>query len=296
MMTTPTIDVRPLDAPLGAEIVGIDVSVRPDNARVDDLKKALAEFGVLVFRDQNLEHERDQVAFSDAFGDSVVPWLHGGEQNTYRKIREISPRPAYTGEHPSCVYWVNGPDFYDRPNDGYAQDWHADLSYLQNPLWYSFLYAVEAPESGYQTWFNSQYAAFDSLDETARTKLEGCSISHEFKSAFPNLSGALHPVVRRHPRSGRNALFGIPGYIHGRPVGLPEEEWTQILSGIEARIEAERFLYKHEWRTGDLLVWDNRCVLHRRGPQLRGQTRILRRSVAGDGTAEDLRMRLLGWD
>lgn len=295
MITTDAFEVKPIDAPLGAEITGVDASAPPADDLVRALKKALAEYGVLVFRGQHLAHEHEQVAFTQAFGETVVPWLHGGERNTFARIEEISPRPAYTGEHPSCVYWVNGPGYYDRPDDGYAQDWHADVSYLQNPLHYSFLYALEAPESGYQTWYASRYAAYDDLDEATKKRLEGQSIPHEFKSAFPNLSGALHPLVLKHPISGRRALYGVPGYDRGAPVGMTEAEWRPIRKRLEANLAEERFLYKHHWRTGDLLVWDNRCVLHRRGPQVRGQTRILRRTVAGDGSASDLRKRLLGW-
>ncbi len=294
MITMNKLDVVPVDAPLGAEVRGLDASVPPEPERVDDLKKVLAQYGVIVLRDQHLEEEAQQVTFTSAFGETVVPWLHGGERNTFAKIGELSPRPAYTGVHPSCVYWVNGPQYYDRPDDGYAQDWHSDVSYLQNPLAYSFLYALETTGEGYETWFNDQYAVYETLDEETRRRLARASISHDFKEAFPNMSGALHRIIWKHPISGRKAVFGIPGYDHGAPVGWTMAEWQPVLDHLWALIESERFIYKHQWRKGDLLIWDNRCVLHRRGPQVKGQTRILRRTVADDGDVQALRQRLLG--
>jgi alpha-ketoglutarate-dependent taurine dioxygenase len=296
-MTTTASDLqlRPFDLPLGAQVYGLDAALPPDPDAVKALKQALADYGVVVLRQQHLDDEAAQVRFSEAFGETIVPWLYGGEANTFARRHELSKRPAYTGVHPSCVYWVNSPDYWDNPNDGYAQDWHADVSYLQNPLHYSFLYALQAPDEGYQTWFASQYAAYDRLDEDTRQRIAPLSISHEFKSAFPNLSGALHPLVLKHPISGRKALYGIPGYTKGYPVGLTEAEGRALMARLEAHIQEEDAFYKHVWQTGDLVIWDNRCVLHRRGPQVQGQTRILRRTVAADGDAQALRRYLLGF-
>lgn len=294
MLTETTLDVVPMDAPLGAELRGVDASVPPEPDLIEPIKNVLAEYGVIVLRDQDLHDEAQQVTFTSAFGETVVPWLHGGERNTFARLGELSPRPAYTGEHPSCVYWVNGPQYYDRPDDGYAQDWHADVSYLQNPLAYSFLYALETTGAGYETWFNNQYAVYDALDPELQRKLARASISHDFKEAFPNMSGALHRIVQKHPRSGKKVVYGVPGYDHGVPVGWTTAEWQPVLDLLWGFIESERFIYKHQWRKGDLLIWDNRCVLHRRGPQVKGETRILRRTVADDGDVQALRARLLG--
>lgn len=294
MTVTRQMQARPLEAPLGAEVIGLDASAEPSPEVVAFLKDALATYGVVVLRDQRLDDEDDQVRLSKAFGETVVPWLHAGERDTFSRRREISKRPAYTGRHPSCVYWVNSPDDWDNPDDGFAQDWHSDLSYLQIPLHYSFLYAITAPDRGYETWFADQYAAYDGLDEDTKRRIERLDIGHDFKSAFPKLPGVLHPLVQTHPRSGRKALYGIPGYARGVPVGMGEEEGEALMRRLVAHLDEDGPVYRHVWRTGDLLIWDNRCVMHRRGPQIRGETRVLRRTVAADGHTKEIREWLLG--
>jgi|GEM_PF-1736808 len=294
MIGSSEIELRPLDAPLGAEVIGVDASRPSDPERIEELKCALGTYGVVILRHQKLDDEDAQINFTKSFGETSVPWLHGGERNTFARLGEISPRPAYSGAHPGCVYWVNDPVHYDRPNDGFAQDWHADVSYLQVPLPYSFLYALKAPDLGYQTWYANQYSACKSLTSNIRRRFENCCIGHSFRSAFPNLPSVLHPVIRTHPRSGLKVLFGIPGYDEGTPMGIDDTEWSDVRDHLTALLKKERFVYKHTWRTGDLVIWDNRCVLHRRGPQVGGQTRILRRSSAFDGTMSDVRLNLLG--
>ena len=151
MESTLTLELTRLDAPLGVEVHGLDAREVPTPEVVHALKQAVAEHGVLVLRGQQLGAEAHQVAFTEAFGETVIPWLHGDERGLFFRRHEIPPRPGYSGWHPSCNYMVNSPDLWDNPDDGFAEDWHADVSYLQSPMPYSFLFALEAPDQGYQT-------------------------------------------------------------------------------------------------------------------------------------------------
>lgn len=293
-MLQTTVAVEPLDAPLGARVTGVDAGAAPDPELIATLRQAVTEHGVLVLRDQDLVDEDRQVAFSAAFGETSVPWLHLTEVDTFSRRSELPGRPYYTGVHPGCHYWVNGPGYWDNADDGLLQEWHSDLSYLQTPLPFSLLYALEAPDDGYQTWYRDQYAVYDGLDEATRRRVDDLVIPHTFQQSFPGLSPALHPVALVHPVSGRRCIYGIPGFADDLPIGVSEEEGRELMAKLTADIEAETHIYKHAWRKGDLLIWDNRCVTHRRGPQQQGQTRILRRTQAADGDAAELRRQLLG--
>ncbi len=288
------LDVRPLDAPLGAEVRGLDAAAPPQPGVIRTLKCILAEHGLVVLRDQQLNEEDQQIAFTSAFGDPLSPWLHSDERNSFARVHTLPKRPAYTGIDPGCHYLVNGPGYWESPDDGYLQDWHSDLSYLQNPLPYSVLHALEAAGDAYQTWYSNQLRAYDALDEVTKRKVAGLSVRHDFREVFPALPAVLHPLVLTHPISGRKAIYGLPGFAKDPPLEVTAAEGRSLLEKVTAHLEDEAFIYRHVWRTGDLLIWDNRCVLHRRGPQARGQTRILRRTQAGDGSAQDLRRRLLG--
>ena len=292
-MDNPGLDVTPLAAPLGAEVRGVDASVAPDARIVHELKQRIAEFGCILLREQSLTEEQ-HVAFAEAFGETTVPWLNSVELNTLARIKELPGRPGYTGAHPGVVYFVNGPQYRDKPDDGYLQGWHADMTHLQVPLPYALLHAIEAPQFGYETWLSNQYLAYESLEPDVRAKVDGLFITHSFQHVFPRLPPVVHPVALAHPRTGRRAIYGIPGVADACPLGVPHEEGTELITRLSAHLHADRFVYHHAWRKGDLLVWDNRCVLHRRGPQAGGQTRILRRVMAGDGDPGAVRQMLLG--
>lgn len=290
---TPELELLPIEAPLGAEVTGVDASVPPTRAVVSYLKRALAEYGCVLLRGQQLE-EAQHVAFAAGFGETVVPWLNAVEANTIARIKELPGRPAYTGAHPGSVYFFNGPQYRDKSDDGYLQGWHADMTHLQVPLPYALLNAIEAPDRGYETWFSNQFLAFEHLPEATRKRIDKLLITHSFQHVFANLPPVVHPVALTHPISGRRAIYGIPGVADARPLGVSRAEGDELMVELKAHLETNAFVYKHAWRTGDLMIWDNRCVLHRRGPQTPGQTRILRRIMAGDGDPSAQRQALMG--
>jgi taurine dioxygenase len=292
-MTTIDLHVSPYQARFGAEVDGVDASVPPNAELIVELKQRIAEHGFIVIREQHLTEDQ-HVAFTKGFGDITVPWLNSVEQNTLARIKELPGRPGYTGVHPGTVYFCNGPEYRDEPDDGYLQGWHADMTHLQVPLCYACLNSLEAPDYGYETWLSDQYLAYEQLDEETRKRVDDLSIVHSFAHVFPNLPKVIQPVVLTHPISGRRAIYGIPGVAEPVPLGVSEQEAEQLLEKLTAHLTSGQGVYKHSWKKGDLLIWDNRCVLHRRGPQAKGQTRVVRRIMAGDGDPPSVRQFMLG--
>ena len=291
---TPQLEVAALDAPLGVEVRGVDATRPPSPEVAEELRRLVAEHCCVLLRGQDLTEEQ-HVAFAAGFGETVVPWLHAVELNTLARMRELPGRPGYTGAVPGVVYFFNGPGYRDEPEDGYQQGWHADMTHVQVTLPLVFLHALEATGRGYETWLSNQYLAYERLDPATKARVDALLIAHSFRHVFPNLPPVLHPVILTHPLSGRRSIFGIPGSAEAAPVGVPPEEAAPLMQKLTAHLEDERFYYKHAWRKGDILIWDNRCALHRRGPQVKGETRILRRVMAGDGPPDALRRGFMGY-
>ena len=291
---TPQLEVAALDAPLGVEVRGVDATRRPSPELARELRRLAAEHCCVLLRGQDLTEDQ-HVAFVAGFGETVVPWLHAVELDTLARMRELPGRPGYTGKVPGVVYFFNGPGYRDEPEDGYLQGWHADMTHVQVTLPLVFLNALEATGRGYETWLSNQYLAYERLDPATQTRVDPLLIPHSFRHVFPNLPAVLHPVILTHPLSRRRCIFGIPGSAEGCPVGMAPEEAAVLMPKLTAHLDDERFFYRHTWHKGDLLIWDNRCALHRRGPQVKGETRILRRVMAGDGVPEELRRGFMGY-
>jgi len=292
-MQSPALQITRLAPRFGAKVTGLDASEPTTPEQITELKKLVAEHGFVVLPEQTLDEEQ-HVAFAEGFGDTVVPWLHSVELNTLARRKELPGRPGYTGVHPGAVYFCNGPDYRDEPDDGYLQGWHADMTHLQVPLSYATLFSLEAPEYGYETWLANQYMAYEGLDAQTRSRADELFVAHSFQHVFPNLAKVIWPVVLKHPISGRRAIYGIPGVAEATPLDVSKEEGEALMEKLGAHLNSERGIYKHSWRKGDLLIWDNRCVLHRRGPQAKGQTRVLRRVMASDGDPASIRQQMMG--
>lgn len=292
-MQSTAIDFRPIQERFGAEVSGIDAAAAASAELIRALRQLIAERSFVLLRGQSLT-EAQHVAFAASFGDTTVPWLNAVELDTLSRIRELPGRPGYTGRDPGAVYFVNGPGYRDQPDDGYLQGWHADMTHLQVPLSYALLFALESPSWGYETWLSDQSAAYEALDPETKRQADSLQILHRFQHVFPRLPPVVHPIALAHPLTGRRSIYGIPGVADATPLGMDGEAAAGLMRRLTAHLEDERFIHRHSWRAGDLLIWDNRCVLHRRGPQAKGQTRILRRVMAGDGDPHAVRELLLG--
>ena len=179
--------------------------------------------------------------------------------------------------------------------------WHSDNSYRETPLSFSALHALEVPPSGGDTGFANMYLALETLPADLRGRIEGLSIKHDmtYNSAgdlragfrpvddVRNAPGPSHPIVRTHPETRCNAL-----YLGRRPNayinGLPVAESERILDALWAHATQPRFTWHHQWRAGDLLMWDNRCVMHHRDAFDGGARRVMHR-IQGRGDKPALR-------
>ncbi len=232
-------DVTNLE-PVGARVTGLDL---PDPSAVAELKRLLAEHGVLVLPDQHLDDEAF-VAFLRSFGELTFT----------------------EGETP-----VEGwPDLNVVSNVGRTtpprSTFHVDTSYVRQPPAYTALRAVTIPEQGGQTLFSNQYRAYDTLPDDLRSRLEGRSVRHVVTGL--ELDGlqeteAEHPAFRPHPVSGRTALFLSAPSRCVAVSGMDEQQSREAVLELFEHSTAPGNVHRHAWSPGDVVIWDNACVMHK---------------------------------
>ncbi len=284
-------EVRQLSEFIGAEVRGLDVSSRVDAETMQQIRAAWLEHLVLVFPEQTLSDDQ-LVLFSARFGDlEDAP------------IGEAS-NPASDGSVPDLPKVnvvsnvVEGGVMIGVLGAGEAI-WHTDMSYISKPPTASLLHALEVPASGGDTSFLNMYEAYDALPEDLRNKVGRLEAIHdasynsagELRKGFQpvtdvsKIPGAKHPMLRTHPETGRKALY--LGRRRNAYVGtLPVEESENLLDTIWRAAINTQYTYTHKWRVGDLLVWDNRCTMHRRDSFDPNARRIMHRTqIRGDKPA-----------
>jgi taurine dioxygenase len=232
-------------------------SITDDEA--SEFKAALDDHGVMVIRGQSLAPD-DIVKFAARFG----PVEYG--------VREDYQLPENPDVYVISNIVENGKPL-GNPNDGFA--WHTDLSFLEYPTAYTFLYALEVPPEGGDTQFASAAASYDLLSPEDKARFDAMSVRHSYTMLHATRKGArpltddekqrmpdvIHPLVRTHPATGRKALYLGPDT--SLPVGMePEEGNALIWSLMNHTIQPER-IYSHRWLPGDLVVWDNHTMVHR---------------------------------
>lgn len=259
--------IKPTGAALGAEIVGIDLRHLDDRAFAA-LRSAWTEHAVLLFRDQRLSPD-DLIAFSRRFGELD----HAPIQENGQLFADGRPELYVVSN-------VLGADGQPIGSLGAGEAvWHTDMSYLPAPPIASMLYALEVPPTGGDTHFSSMYAVFEHLPAALRAQATGRRVKHDgtynsggFLRAGvaatddPRTApGHLHPLVCRHPESGRRML-----YLGRRRLayvdGLDIEASEALLDALWAEASRPEHAWRHQWRVGDLVLWDNRCTMHRRDP------------------------------
>lgn len=263
--------VQPTGAALGADIHGVDLARPVSDTAFQHILQAWSDHLVLRFSGQKIDDEM-LMDFSARFGElDRVP------------IAAASLDRTNSGLSKDAEAWVaviSNVVHDGKPVGGlgsYELVWHTDMSYNPLPPRASLLYALEVPPDGGNTGFLDMYSAYETLPDDLRRAIEGRTCIHdssrnsagELRKGFQRTldvrqtPGAVHPLVRLHPVSGRKALFlgRRPGaYIHG----LPVEESEALLDAVWKHATQERFAWYQKWRVGDLVLWDNRCVMHRR--------------------------------
>jgi taurine dioxygenase len=276
MLTRPTEQedgarVRALAPALGAEILGLDLSGGAARGDVQLILDALHRYGVVVVRDQQLTPD-EQIAFMEQLGPI--------KKSAYSRANAFCV-PGYPDMMVISNVVENGRNI--GLMDAGAM-WHADGTHLAQPDMYTCLYALEVPQEDGKslgdTLFTSTAEAFDALPEALRRKIAGRKAVHSFthhidkkrrlgdlrrppltdaqKAEMPDVE---HPIVAVHPVTGRKNLFVTEGHT-ARIAGLPEAESEALLEELWAHIRRPEFIYRHSWRVGDLLIWDNRATQH----------------------------------
>ena len=253
-------EIRPFPACLGAEIIGINLAAPLDTDDFARIHRAHLDHLVVVFRDQTLTPEQ-QIAFSRRFGPLDQ---HPSDQASlagHPEILVVSTRKengAYIG----------------LPDAG--PKWHSDLSYVATPALGSMLYALEVPDHGGNTGFANMYDAYETVPDDLRQALDGTravflpgrsqkngadfqvGFSTEQKDRVPPVA---HPLFRTHPETGRKSVFANPQHTIGIE-GMDDSESRPLLDRLFDHCAQARFTFRHKWRAGDLVFWDNRCALH----------------------------------
>ena len=250
------IEVTPVNGAMGAAVTGIDLSKDLDATSFAAVEKALHDYLVLVFPGQDLEPEA-QSRFSKRFG-PAEPHPYGA-------------RPGVDGT-PEVIVLETKPGRRGARNDF----WHSDISSSERPPALSLLHARIVPEGRGDTMFCNMYRAFEGLSPALQAMLLTMGAMHTPEAirrrnlAEPDTDspqmGELHPpmehpVVRTHPGTGRNALYVNPFFTE-RFAGMTIEESRPLLDFLIARATQPENVYRHRWRVGDLVMWDNRCTMH----------------------------------
>ncbi len=282
---TQSFEVRPFDAPVGAEIVGLDISQPISDADFARIHRAHLDHHVVVFRDQRVSPEA-HVAFSRRFGPLEIHVLHRFHLQDHPEILIVSNIKNAQGEPiglgDAGVYW------------------HSDISYKPQPSLGSLLHAQELPGEGGDTLFADQHLAWEALPADLQQRILPFKAEHSYLAKYeelrsrnpwrPKLSQAqvdqvapaVQPVVRTHPETGRKALF-VSEHFTTRIVGLPQAESDALLAELFAHSVKPEFIYRHQWAPHDLVFWDNRSLMHlAAGTPDSERRKLYRTTVVGD--------------
>ncbi len=250
---------RELKPGFGAEILDVDLTTAEPET-LDQVVQAFHRHGAILLRKQDMTPERI-LSFISLFGE---PEDHTQTQFTlpgYPKIYILSNRV------------VDGKPI-GAHNDGVG--WHTDYSYKAEPVMSTMLYAVEVPEEGSDTMLADCCAAYDALTDEEKAKLDGLVLHHSYQHFMATrefLRGELteqqklenpdvfHPLIRTHPADGRKALWVSTGTVKGIE-GMETEKALALVDELVDFVTQEKFVFRHKWQVGDILMWDNRCTLH----------------------------------
>jgi len=270
---TMTLKLRFADAPLGHEILDVDLSKELDDATFEDIQKAFDEYGVVLFRGQTLTPQQ-QLDFSRRFG------------SLEKFLIDTFLLPGFPEIFVVSNILENG-----RPI-GMAdagRNWHSDMAFVERPPRGSALYALEVPHDANEvplgdTLFASTSAAYDALPVELKRRIDGLKVLNSYrifterkarqemndggkktqaereknKDSVPDV---VHPLVRTHPRTGRKCLY-VSGPLSVGIVGMAEGEADALLDMLREHMTQPRFIYRHSWKAGDLVLWDNCSAIH----------------------------------
>ncbi|MPZ47179.1 MAG: TauD/TfdA family dioxygenase [Betaproteobacteria bacterium] len=269
--TTETFGTVPLAESLACEIRGLDLATSLTGDHVGAIKAALDKYSIVIFRDQRIT-QQGQVDLAARLGPLRVPPIY---------------KYGVDGMHPSLHLVSNV--LHNDQQIGLADAgvfWHSDAAYMPRPVMYTLLYGVEIPHAADgralgNTRFASMAAAYEALPDEIRTRIQGRRVIQSLRQKYEKkiAAGVLkrgpltqeqyakapdrdQPMVRTHPNTGRKSLYISEGHSAGI-VGMPNAEANALLAELCAFSTQSRFVYDHQWRVGDLVVWDNAATVHK---------------------------------
>jgi taurine dioxygenase len=280
---TAGITIVPTGASLGADIVGVDLSQPLDAATFTAIEDAWRQHLVLRFRGQQLD-DPGLLRFARRFGELDKAPIHakGEVEDPFPEITVMSNIK------------IDGKPIGNLGN--YEAEWHTDMSYNELTPIGSVLYALEVPPAGGDTGFSNMYQAYDTLPTELKRALVGLQCKHdssrnsagELRKGFQEVTdprdapGAIHPLIRTHPATHRNALF-LGRRRNACIIGLPLDASKDLLDKLWAHATQKRFAWYQQWKVGDLVMWDNRCAMHRRDAFDANSRRLMHRTqIKGD--------------
>ncbi len=279
-LTAINVTVTPTQGACGAAIEGVDLSQPLDDATVSQIRQAWLKHHVLVFPEQQLSDddlERFSQYFGDFAGDPYIAPIEGRDHIIELRRNADETTPVF------------------------ADSWHTDWSFGKKPPSATILYGITIPPHGGHTSFINQLKALQEMPEDLRSRLQDKIALHSAQLGYapdglygdrekdsqrgfkiiPSESAyeiQPHPLIRKHPETGEEAIFGCFGYIVGLQDVEPEEE-QQLLTELYNWQTQEKFQYQHHWQQGMLVMWDNRSVLHKANGGYEGYERVLHRTV-----------------
>jgi len=261
--------IRSCGGAIGAEITGIDVSRPVGEAEFSQIASALDRYAVVVIRDQSLTSAK-LAGFSRLFG-----------------TPQVNVRAEVNNEETPEVGWISNVTTEGRRLGSHdaGRYWHSDLCYLEKPSKLTLLHALEVPEKEGviygDTEFAGMAAAYDALPQAIKARIGGLKAANGYRYMWNRKArefgvrkllteseleqyppDAIHPVVRTHPSTGRKCLYVCDGYTH-RILGIPKDESDELLQYLFEHVIRADFRYRHKWRVGDILMWDNCAVQHK---------------------------------
>jgi alpha-ketoglutarate-dependent taurine dioxygenase len=255
--------VRPLHPLIGAELHGVDLSAPVDGRTLLAIHQAWLRHMLLVFPDQRIT-DAEQITFARQFGDLEIHPAREHRSSLHPEIFRVSN----VDEEGNII-----------PSDGNAWGyinitwlWHSDSSFREVPSKGSILHGIEVAAEGGRTMFCNLYAVYEALPAELKQRIHGRRAIHSHDAVLANNEKlkrgdqyedlrAVHPLVRRHPDTGRQFLFLSPHTMSGIE-GMPDAEARALLDELARFATQEQFVYAHAWRKDDVILWDNRCTMH----------------------------------
>ena len=265
------IQTRKLHDLFGVEVLGLDISKPLSSSQRDELEQLWRRHQLVLLRDQSLS-EQQQLEFTQHYGVLDTVPEKAAQSGENRQVMKIQ-------DDPNAIFLA-----------GITQKWHTDGSYRAVPSYISMLHSLEVPDEGGDTCFTSAIAAYEAMPAELKAKAAGKHMVHAYlhtRFLAPDLPPvtmedlqrnpvATHPIIRTLP-DGRKGLYlnTIVGYFVG---GMDVEEGKKFLAELVDWATQDHFVYTHKWRKGDVLIWDNRGLMHRVTPHDTSKTRILQRT------------------